>query len=70
MCLLSSDYTTNQSLMVLAQQNKLLQVQALQQAVMKIGEHLSGNQGAGGEQPQGEQKPEGEGDGEKKDEQK
>lgn len=56
--------------MVLAQQNKLLQVQALQQAVMKIGEHLSGNQGAGGEQPQGEQKPEGEGDGEKKDEQK
>ena len=47
-----------------------LQVQALQQAVMKIGEHLSGSQGAAGqgEQPQGEQKPEGEGD--KKDQQK
>ena len=47
-----------------------LQVQALQQAVMKIGEHLSGGQGAAGqgEQPQGDTKPEGEG--EKKDEQK
>ena len=47
-----------------------VQVQALQQAVMKIGEHLSGSQGAAGqgEQPQSEQKPEGEN--EKKDEQK
>ena len=47
-----------------------MQVQALQQAVMKIGEHLSGSQGAAGqgEQPQSEQKPESEG--EKKDEQK
>lgn len=44
-----------------------MQVQALQQAVMKIGEHLSGGQGQG-EQPQGDTKPEGEG--EKKDEQK
>ena len=51
-----------------AQSSELLQVQALQQAVMKISEHLSGNQAAGGEQPQDEQKPEGEG--EKKDEQK
>ena len=42
-----------------------LQVQALQQAVMKIGEHLAGSQNAAG---QGEPKPEGEG--EKKDEQK
>ena len=50
--------------------SKCMQVQALQQAVMKIGEHLSGSQGAAGqgEQPQSEQKPEGEG--EKKDEQK
>lgn len=47
-----------------------MQVQALQQAVMKIGEHLSGSQGAAGqgEQPQGDTKTEGEG--EKKDEQK
>lgn len=49
-------------------QSAHLQVQALQQAVMKIGEHLSGGQGAAGqgEQPQGDTKPEGE----KKDEQK
>jgi len=51
-----------------------LQVQALQQAVIKIGEHLSGKGGAGGEQPEGEQKTGAEYDadvkGDKKDEQK
>ena len=51
-----------------------LQVQALQQAVIKIGEHLSGKGGAGGEQPAGEQKQGAEYDadvkGDKKDEQK
>lgn len=49
-------------------------VQALQQAVIKIGEHLSGKGGAGGEQPAGEQKQGAEYDadvkGDKKDEQK
>jgi len=49
-------------------------VQALQQAVIKIGEHLSGKGGAGGEQPEGEQKTGAEYDadvkGDKKDEQK
>lgn len=51
-----------------------LQVQALQQAVIKIGEHLSGKGGAGGEQPEGEQKQGAEYDadvkGDKKEEQK
>ncbi len=51
-----------------------LQVQALQQAVIKIGEHLSGKGGAGGEQPEGEQKKGAEYDadvkGDKKEEQK
>jgi len=52
-----------------------LQVQALQQAVIKIGEHLSGKGGAaGGEQPEGEQKAGAEYDadvkGDKKEEQK
>ena len=49
-------------------------MQALQQAVIKIGEHLSGKGGAGGEQPAGEQKQGAEYDadvkGDKKDEQK
>jgi len=49
-------------------------VQALQQAVIKIGEHLSGKGGAGGEQPEGEQKQGAEYDadvkGDKKEEQK
>ncbi len=52
-----------------------LQVQALQQAVIKIGEHLSGKGGAaGGEQAEGEQKAGAEYDadvkGDKKEEQK
>ena len=51
------------------------QVQALQQAVMKIGEHLSGQQQqSGGDHPQGEQKQGSEDDadvkGDKRDEQK
>lgn len=47
------------------------QVQGLQQAVMKIGEHMATGQNtaAQGEQPQGEQ-PQGESEAEKKDEQK
>ena len=56
----------------------ITQVQALQQAVMKIGEHLSGQQSGSeqsqGEQPQGEEKQGSESDadakGAKKDEQK